>query len=61
VYQKSLIKLIKKTSFFSNSEFGYLDDLLTTNALFKLDNFVCRYIVVNYKVVGIFLDVPKDV
>jgi len=26
---------------------------------FKIDSFVGRYIVVNYKVVGIFIDVPK--
>jgi len=33
--------------------------LSTTDALFNLDNFVRRYIDINYKIMGIVLDVQK--
>ncbi|CAI6359771.1 unnamed protein product [Macrosiphum euphorbiae] len=54
-----LLNYFKKNSFFSNSQFGFLAGLSTSDALFKLDNFVRRHIDINYKVMGIFLDVQK--
>lgn len=54
-----LLHITSNSLFFITPQISFLAGLSTADALFKLDNFVRRYIDVSYKIMGIFLDVQK--